>query len=388
MDPDDYKDWTFDVSALMVLISESEELKYRLAGRNLMEALCAAPVAGIQTYLRSYDILLEPSSYSYFSPYGCKSAPLRNLALDNAIKKGGLFENGKCTYLKIPHHHRGSQTELLKLAWAAFTWACMIGLFVTCQLAPNISWIGLTNCLVYAVWSILLRVIEFVLVRPAPETESSITRPDAPDAVFILGRSNSALVISGSRKDVKAWTTRGLIYNQNAGSRRTTSFWQAFTRGGTLLVMMLVFCTIPNGSTMDQVVFILFNVLGQANTLLGLWLNGKSYLEPLEKLPNSREDVPTRTDVYASLIRFFEYIEDKEWINKAGLLPQKDQWLEWKDRITSEPNADPKTLYNAIDDAYKSRARKHQSVESAEQLSTRSLHRQQGDSNNNESNNN
>ncbi|KAK7961690.1 uncharacterized protein PG986_002515 [Apiospora aurea] len=88
------EDWMFDVSALMVLISENEELKYRLSGRNLLQAICAAPVSGIQTYLKSYDVLLEPSSYTYFSPYGGKSAPLRNLALENAIKGADCSKTG------------------------------------------------------------------------------------------------------------------------------------------------------------------------------------------------------------------------------------------------------------------------------------------------------
>lgn len=101
----------FDASALMVLISENEELKYRLSGRNLLQALCAAPVAGIQTYLKSYDVLLEPISYTYFSPYGGKSAPLRNLASENAIKRGRLLEDGKCTFSKY-HSILGKEQEM------------------------------------------------------------------------------------------------------------------------------------------------------------------------------------------------------------------------------------------------------------------------------------
>ncbi|KAK8064466.1 hypothetical protein PG994_007104 [Apiospora phragmitis] len=314
---DNSKDWVFDVSALMVLISESEELQYRLSGRNLLQAFCAAPVSGIQTYLKSYDVLLQPSSYTYFSPYGGKSAPLRNLALENAIKRGRLLEDGKCTFFRIPHLRRKMGRESLKLIWTAFTWVCMGGLIVMSFMAPKATWIGPTNCLVYTSWSIVLRIVEFVMIKPSREP-GGITRPDDPDAVYILGRDNSAVVLSGSRKDIKAWTTRGFIYNQNAKSKRATLLWQMFTK---------------------------------ANTLLGLWLNGRSCLDALEELPGSKQ-VKTRTATYASLILFFKDVEDRNWTDKAGLLPQSDVWTEWRDRIIREPNADPKALYNEINEAH------------------------------------
>ncbi|KAF3015239.1 hypothetical protein E8E14_000113 [Neopestalotiopsis sp. 37M] len=361
-------DWMFDVSALMVLVSESEELKYRLSGRDLVQALCATPVSGIQTYLKSYDILLEPTSYTYFSPYGCKSAPLRNTALDNAIKRCGLLEDGKCTYFRVHPAQRSAKIDHLKLIWAAFTWVCMGGLLLACRMAPKTTWIGLTNCVAFTGWSIILRVIEYVMVKPAIESESTVTRSDSPDAVFILGRNNSALILSGSRRDIKAWTSRGLTYNQNSSSRRATSFWQAFTYCGTLLVILLSFSTIPNGSTSDQVIFVVLNVLGQANTLMGLWLSGSSYLKALEKLPQSEENLTSRTHLYASLIRYFKDIEDQTWIEKAGLLPQTDLWSEWKDRIINEPDADPKVLYNMIDNVCKTGHKRHETLDSAKTI--------------------
>ncbi|KAK8017007.1 hypothetical protein PG993_015196 [Apiospora rasikravindrae] len=364
IDPNDKsEDWMFDVSALMVLISENEELKYRLSGRNLLQAICAAPVSGIQTYLKSYDVLLEPSSYAYFSPYGGKSAPLRNLALENAIKRGRLLEDGKCTFFRIPQSRRRTGNEPLKLIWAGFTWACMGGLIVMSLMAPKATWIGPTNSLVYTGWSIILRIVEFVMIKPSREPDSTC-RPDAPDAVYILGRDNSALVLSGSRRDIKAWTTRGFVYNQDAKSPHTTSFWQMFTKVGTLLVIFLSFSTIPNGSTMDQVVFILLNLLGQANTLLGLWLNGRSCLDSLEELPGGKH-VKNRTATYASLILFFKDVQDRNWTEKAGLLPQTPVWTEWRDRIVREPDADPKALYNEINEAHQRASNKKISIDSA-----------------------
>ncbi|RDW67577.1 hypothetical protein BP6252_08973 [Coleophoma cylindrospora] len=365
------KNWVFDVSALMVLISEDEELKYRLSGRSKIEALCAAPVAGLQTYLKSYEILLQTTSYSYFSPYGCKTASLRNMTLDNAIKKAGLLEDGKCTYFQIPQSSSKSKSISSQWIWVTFTWLCMGELLVLCQLGPGTTWIGLTNCVVITGWSAFLRIIERIMVRPASGNESLVTRPDRPDSVVILGRSHSAVIISGSRKDIKAWTANGLIYNQNS-SRTLNSVWQAFTRVGTLFVLILAFSTNPNGSTMDQVIFILLNVLGQLNTLMGLWLNAKSCLNLLGKMPDSVENVPSRTCIYASLIRHFKDIKDNGWVDKVNLLPQTDVWSEWRDRVASDTKTDPKELYNSINDEYTRRPRKQMPIDSTKPSLTES----------------
>ncbi|KAK7961689.1 uncharacterized protein PG986_002514 [Apiospora aurea] len=70
-------------------------------------------------------------------------------------------------------------------------------------MAPKATWIGLSNCLVYTSWFIVLRVVEFIMIKPSREPDSTC-RPDASDAVYILDRDNSALVLSGSRRDIKA----------------------------------------------------------------------------------------------------------------------------------------------------------------------------------------
>ena len=86
----------------MVLIGEGEELSYRLSQRSLMQCLALGSVVGLQNYVRSYDLLLEPGSLTYFSPYGCKNAPLRNMQLSNATKHEQLLEDQKYTVYSIP----------------------------------------------------------------------------------------------------------------------------------------------------------------------------------------------------------------------------------------------------------------------------------------------
>lgn len=267
-------------------------------------------------------------------------------------------------FFKIPQHPgKRTRNEPLKLVWAAFTWMCMGGLIVMSTMAPKATWIGLTNCLVYTTWSIALHIVEFLMIKPSQEPDS-LCRPDDPDAIYILGRDNSAVVLSGSRKDIKAWTTRGFVYNQNAKYSMKTSLWQVFTKIGTFVVILVSFSTIPNGSTMDQVVFILLNMLGQANTLLGLWLNGRSCLDALGELPCGKQ-VRTWTATYAALVRFFKDVKDQNWTDKAGLLPETAVWAEWRDRIVQEPDVDPKALYNAINEAHLGGCRKKGSIGSA-----------------------
>ncbi|RYO88450.1 hypothetical protein DL766_004293 [Monosporascus sp. MC13-8B] len=94
--------WSFDVSSFMILVSEGEELRYRLSQRDLMQSIVAAPVVGLQCYIRSYDLLLEPGSLQYFSPRGCKSAPLRHARLEHAIRLQGLLKDGSYSVFRIP----------------------------------------------------------------------------------------------------------------------------------------------------------------------------------------------------------------------------------------------------------------------------------------------
>jgi hypothetical protein len=47
----DNQPWSFDVSSLMVLNGEGEELTYRLTQRSLMQCLALVPVVGLQNYV-------------------------------------------------------------------------------------------------------------------------------------------------------------------------------------------------------------------------------------------------------------------------------------------------------------------------------------------------
>jgi hypothetical protein len=343
--------WSFDVSSLMILVGEDEEMNYRLSQRSLLECAAAAPVIGLQTYIRSYTLLHEINgSETYFSPYGCKAAPLRNPRLKNAIEVHKLLEDGRYSAYKIPtssnrRHRDGHLTacHIVMWLWFLFTWI-FFGSILALLLLKESTWIGFANSSILSGWSIIVRLIEYHRVRPAPG--SATTRPDDPDAIFILGRSRSGFVLEGSRQDVKDWTSRGLSYH--ASSIIPALACQGFTRIVSSLILALIFTTIPNGSTMDQTAFILLNVIGQVNVLVGRYLNGWACLECLETLPESSENVPSRTHIWGLLLRRFKHVGrgDNAWVEAAALLPKTNAWEEWQQCVVECEDRDAKSLYN------------------------------------------
>lgn len=341
--------WGFDVTSLMVLIGEDEERKYRLSQRSLLEALAAAPVIGVQSYIRSYEFLLDPPSREYFTPYGCKTAPLRNARLDTVISLQGLLEDGKHSVYRIRHareHKARRRSQIATKLWVFTTWICSGMIFTFLILVRSGTWIGLINCAVSLLWSMILRIVEYYRIRPSDLSREVIAEPDAPDAVFILGRSNSAFVLEGSRQQVKCWTARGLRYGNNPASAYIS---QCVTRIITFFVLVLVFVTIPNGSTMDQTAFVLLNVLGQVNVLVGRLLNSWMCMAGLERQADSTDSVPTRTHIWASLLRKFDGVDQgcDDWAQ--GLkMPDTDAWAQWRRQIMTENCADAKELYNTI----------------------------------------
>ena len=350
--------WNFDISSLMILVGEGEEHKYRLSRRFLEQCLVTVPVAGLQNYVRSYDLLFEPSSLSYFSPYGRKSAPLRNSRLEHAIRLGGLLQDHKYTVFTISscprrldgHERAGaSKQAVLVVLWVFTTWVLFAGLLVSIILVPGGTWVGLANCASYTVWSAILRCVEYVNVVPAPYNAKNLTDPDEDDAIFIMGRDSSAFVLKGRREDIKEWTSRGLIYKE--GSMGISArLWRGFTRLGSLLILLFIFSTIPNGSTVDQVAFLILNGLAQLNVLLGQRLNGRCCLARLTLEMETREE--TRTHVYARLIRQFGDIErNNAWIEASNILPRTDVWDEWKKQVLVNDETDPKRLYKEIHDS-------------------------------------
>lgn len=346
--PEESRWWNFDVSSLMVLVGETEEQKYREAGRSVIEAFAATPVAGAQTYLRSYEFLDGQGGVQYFSPYGMKWAPLRNTKLENAIHKTRLLEDGNFTHLKIASRSDmarpvPSRQRIFTWLWVAFTWLSFAAIISFCVYAPQTTWVSLVTCITYTGWSVVLRLVEcFVL---APATHTRIFGPDSTDAVFILGRDNAGILLEGSRQDIKHWTSSSLVYRGMTNTAREAL--QAFIRAGTALVLLLVFAAVPNGSTNDQLAFIMLNLLGQINTLAGLRLNALCCMASW--IVEARETPRDRTTVYAHLIRRLAHL-DQAWIAKSGILPDTPAWDKWKVEILRPENgdADPKALYSQI----------------------------------------
>ena len=87
------------------------------------------------------------------------------------------------------------------------------------------------------------------------------------------------------------------------------------------MILLFIFSSIPNGSTMDQVAFIILNGLAQANVLVGQRLNSACCVLELELI--AEETPETRTDVYGLLARRFKGLEaEKGWIDSSGMLPK------------------------------------------------------------------
>lgn len=338
--------WSFDVSSLMVLIGESEEQKYRLARRSFLESVAAAPVSGLHTYLRSYEFLLDPGRFQYFSPYGCKQAPLRNMKLENAIREGRLLEDQRYTYFQIPARGSKFDYDYLLLCWVCTTWVVLAGIVIFCIMAPWTTWIGVTTCCSLSLWSIILRLVEWAMVVPSRDSYGG-ANPNSIDAIFILGRGASGLVLEGSRQDIKSWTSYGLVYRDQLCSGIPAAYCQWFTRVGTMGVVLFIFSTVPNASTTDQVAFIVLNILGQLNTLIGLRLNARHCLSRL-KMAERHVGVQYRTNIYGFLIRKFKDLEDQTWVDKASLTPDTPVWIQWREEVVKDNKQDPKQLYNKL----------------------------------------
>lgn len=321
---------------------------YRLSQRSLLECLAAVPVVGLQNYIRSYNLLLAPSEYTYFSPYGVKSAPLRNVQLETAIKHTELLGDGRYTVFEVSASKKPKmkRCDVLLTLWILTTWIFFAGLLVAIMRIPWTTWISVATCTAYTGWSILLRLVEYFNVIRSPVSRSNISDPDAIDAVFILGRSNSAFVLQGARQDIKNWTSQGLVYRQSPLGI-PAPVWKAFTRLGSFAVLLLIFSTIPNASTADQVVFVILNAVAQLNVLVGPRLHGQCSLSGLSKIEDSK--VPTRTHVYAKLIKHFHSAEEeKPWVDAAALLPRTKTWDTWKEQVVLDDEKDPKVLYHEL----------------------------------------
>lgn len=126
--------------------------------------------------------------------------------------------------------------------------------------------------------------------------------------------------------------------------------WQYATRLGTLLVLGLILVVIPNATPTDQLLFLASNIIGQLHALLVAWFNAKSGLQSLKRVNDLSGTVRTRTDVYARVLRQFRHLENQEWAERAGMLPDTVVWKEWRSQVVVSPGlyCDPKLLYGNI----------------------------------------
>ncbi|KAG4431449.1 hypothetical protein IFR05_013061 [Cadophora sp. M221] len=325
--------WSFDVSSFMVLIGEAEEFNYRLMQRSLSECLTAAPVAGLQSYIRTNFALVEATGFSYFSPRGCTRAPLRNMRLVQSISRRKLLRDGSCKVYQIRSTERRPSGVTALGIVAVTSWVAFVGMLIAAMFLGETTWIGLSACVLLVAWSIILRMGERYCLGPASWKGH---QPDQSDAVYVLGRRNSCFILQGSRKDVVRWTGQGL--DQKEGE--LVEWLCTGMRIGSLALLLYILVVIPNGTMIDQVVFILLNTMGQVNVMLGQNLSAKACIGQLELV--EEKVVPTRTHVYAYLLRRFG---NGNWVEKADLLPQTDVWMKWRDAVISNPSRDPKELY-------------------------------------------
>ncbi|KAI0965272.1 hypothetical protein F4678DRAFT_485462 [Xylaria arbuscula] len=321
--------WNFDVSSFLVLLGENEELGFRRARKRLSDVLSLAPVSGIQTYLRSYTAVVDAEDREYVSPYGRKWAPLRNIRTAKMIEKRALLEDGYVTVYRI------EDKVLRDTGCRPIT---VVSWFVTVlSWISACTWIGKSNLLAFALWSVYLRALDAVSFVPAT-TRTSL--PKTPDSIVVFGRRNSAFILEGSRQDITRWTGLGLRCRTLPHNwRHCLKGLRALARIGTFLLLSFMFTTIPNGTTDDQVVFVVYHVFGQLSTWLGLYLHTHRTLLQLRHVADIA--AATRTHVYAVLLRRYKH---DEWIDDVDILPRTPIWKEWKQRVGREPT-DAKQLW-------------------------------------------
>jgi hypothetical protein len=216
---------------------------------------------------------------------------------------------------------------------AVTSWVVFAAMLIFSLVLGETTWIGLSACVLLTAWSIILRIGERYCLQPATW---KAFQAGQSDAIYVLGRRNSCFILQGSRKDVVKWTGQGLEQKEGELVERLCTGM----RIGSLAVLLYLLIVIPNGTTIDQVVFIMLNTMGQVNVMLGQNLNAKACFGELELVEEKK--MPTRTHVYAYLLRRFG---NGSWIEKADLLPQTEVWMRWRDAVTSNLIIDPKEQY-------------------------------------------
>lgn len=320
----------------MILLGETEEMNFRLMRRSLAESLSAAPVAGLQNYLRSNYQLYEALGMNYYSPLCSKSAPLRNMRTSRTISHLKLLKHSGCSVYRVkprPDRVGLHQIHWQTQAWVLTTWICFAAIMAVLCYVHTSTWIGITSCAVFSGWSIVLRLLEREFIENARNKPS---RSKADDAIIFMGPRNSCLVLEGTRGDICDWTGLGV----QPVETKLATFYRALAWLGSLLALLLVFIAIPNGSSTDQIAFVALNLLGQANVKVGQRLNANSCLTSLKKVAD--EPAETRTHVYGFLLRRFG---NGKWVDDMNLLPKTDVWGQWRQQVINNETRDAKVLY-------------------------------------------
>ncbi|KAF3903736.1 hypothetical protein AA313_de0210305 [Arthrobotrys entomopaga] len=252
-----------------------------------------------------------------------------------SINQKSLLRDGACHVYEIPVEATSTGLNLPQLAitsWVIFTWLTLAGMFVGTKAGGDgleLTWVGYANVFGFVGCSILLRLLDRYCMTPV---EEKATEPDKPDAVFILGRRNSCFVLKGRRQDVAERTGYGIRHKEGF----LTTIAEFIMRSSSLLVILFVFITIPNGTTSDQLAFILVNLLGQANVLILQYLKSVAYFSKLRLV--KKLNMRTRTHVYGFLIREFG---NGEWVDESGLLPRTSAWDAFR-KVVGQYDPDPK----------------------------------------------
>ena len=324
----------------MVLVGDQQETDYRMMQRSTIECLATAPVAGMQSYLRSFSQLTDANGPELLNPYGCTRKPLRNMKLWHTIKTRRLLESGKCKVFRVPRLSKdGQEVQYRKIpVWlagrTACTWLLCCVIVTSVYLSEETTWIGTSSSISIIIGSIAIRIAEncCLEVKTTPHAN-----PNAPGAVILLGPRNSCLIFEGERGILESWVGFGLHVQQSFH----TFLIEKFIQLCSLSMLLFAFITIPNGSTYDQVAFICINLLGQLNNVFGRLLNAMDYSARFEEKIVCAS--PTRTHVYGVLLRRYG---NGAWVDEVNLLPGTGIWQRWREGIADDEDRDPKALYD------------------------------------------
>lgn len=348
----------YEISALIPLLGGEQELQFRLVRRRFLDVFAFAPINGFTSYFAERTTIVDAVGPDYFSPYGAKIAPLRNMRVKKLIMAHGLLEHGCVRKYTITPEQPGSTTLARFVNYLSYsqptlwltsvTYLVAFQLIAICTTSTKTTWIGLYNILLSIVWSICVRLVDRITLIPIVHTPA---KPNAPDAAVFMGLRNSALILKGTRTDIERWTGVGLEFRKASW----VPWLVCFSQAGTVGMLAFSLLTIPLGTGQDQLLFIAINILGQVNTWVGQWLHAKQSIKKLTL--ESIEITRTRTHVYAELILEFGR---GRWIDAVGLIPASRSWEIWRAKVHEGPDglprrgADPKDLWDELDYKYNS----------------------------------